>query len=144
MSKITRETLMQQLKAVGGKIETLENKKYEYQVKRQFPGCVLIKDINNVNALIKCWETIHNGTISRRSAIEGLNLVKMGLINEENDKHLGYAMKEWENDLHLKAEELKDRETLEKLYKAQEILERNMSEDDKFAAEMDTVSELLD
>lgn len=143
MSKITRENLLNQLEAVNNEIKNLEEKEYNYKTNRAWPGCMVVNTIDSVNALIKVWETIHNSIKTNSDAIKALGLDKLELVSEEDTQYYGYSLKEWESDLKLRAIQFADTEKIKKLNKAKKILEKNMSEDDKFAQDMNAVADLI-
>jgi hypothetical protein len=143
MSKITRENLLKQLEAVNDEIKNLEEKEYNYKTNRAWPGCMVVNTIDSVNALIKMWETIHNSIKTNSDAIKALGLDKLELVSEEDTQYYGYSFKEWEDDLKLRAIQFADTEKIKKLNKAKKILEKNMSEDDKFAQDMNAVADLI-
>ena len=143
MEKITRANLLKQLDAVNEKIGSLEIKVYNYATNKAWPGCLVINKIENVKQLISTWETIHTATKTNHDAIAALGLDKLGLVNENDEKFNGFTLKEWEDDLKLCAQKFADTATLENLRKAREILVKNMSEDDKFAADMNAVADLI-
>ena len=138
MSKITRENLLNQLEAVNNEIKNLEEKEYNYKTNRAWPGCMVVNTIDSVNALIKMWETIHNSIKTNSDAIKALGLDKLELVSEEDTQYYGYSLKEWEGDLKLRAIQFADAEKIKKLNK-----EKNMSEDDKFAQDMNAVADLI-
>lgn len=143
MEKITRANLLKQLDAVNEKITSLESKVYNYATNKAWPGCLVINKIENVKQLISTWETIHTATKTSHDAIAALGLDKLGLVNENDEKFNGFTLKEWEDDLKLCAQKFADAVTLKNLRKAKKILEKNMSEDDKFAADMNAVADLI-
>ncbi len=142
-TKITRDNLLKQLETVNSAIDELTNKSYNYTTNRAYPGCMIVNTIDNVKDLIKTWETIHNTTKASTDAIKSLGLDKLGLVNDEDEKYYGYTMKEWEDDLKLRAQQFADKEKIKKLNQAKKILEKNMSEDDKFMADMNAVADLI-
>ena len=143
MSKITRENLLKQLETVNDEIKNLESKEYNYKTNRAWPGCMVVNTIDSVNALIKMWETIHNSIKTNSDAIKALGLDKLELVTEDDTQYYGYSLKEWEDDLKLRAVQFADAEKIKKLNKAKKILEKNMSEDDKFAQDMNAVADLI-
>jgi hypothetical protein len=143
MSKITRENLLKQLEAVNDEIKNLESKEYNYATNRAWPGCMVVNTIDSITSLIKVWETIHNSIKTNSDAIKALGLDKLELVSEEDTQYYGYSLKEWEDDLKLRAIQFADAEKIKKLNKAKKILEKNMSEDDKFAQDMNAVADLI-
>lgn len=143
MSKITRENLLKQLEAVNDEIKNLESKEYNYATNRAWPGCMVVNTIDSVTSLIKVWETIHNSIKTNSDAIKALGLDKLELVSDEDTQYYGYSLKEWEDDLKLRAIQFADAEKIKKLNKAKKILEKNMSEDDKFAQDMNAVADLI-
>lgn len=143
MSKITRENLLKQLEAVNDEIKNLESKEYNYTTNRAWPGCMVVNTIDSVTSLIKVWETIHNSIKTNSDAIKALGLDKLELVSDDDTQYYGYSLKEWEDDLKLRAIQFADAEKIKKLNKAKKILEKNMSEDDKFAQDMNAVADLI-
>jgi hypothetical protein len=64
-------------------------------------------------------------------------------FDPKETKFYGYTVEEWDAEMMTKRNELAAQVKIEKLEKAIAILEKNMSEDDKFNAEMNMVDELL-
>lgn len=143
MSTITRENLLKQLEEVNNEIKNLESKEYNYKTNRAWPGCMVVNTIDSVASLIKVWETIHNSIKTNSDAIKALGLDKLDLVSEEDTQYYGYSLKEWEADLKLRAIQFADAKKINKLNKAKKILEKNMSEDDKFAQDMNAVADLI-
>ena len=145
MAKTNRETLMARLNAVKEEIKSLKTKTFTYNVNRIWPGVGKINEIDSPESLVRAWINIHKGADEIHNAMSELqiNPKEFGMDNFEDGKVRGYTIAEWEADLRTKRDELKDSIRLDNLYDAEELLEKNMSDDDKFNADMDVVDELL-
>ena len=145
MEKITRDNLLRNIDALIEKEKNLTEKKYDYKVNRAWPGLMKISDIETPESLVKAYEVIDKETESHMKAIEALELDKLGLV-EDTDKgrtFFGYTRDQWFGDLKLCAEEIADAEKLKKIRTAIKLLKKNMSEEDKFNADMAIVANLI-
>jgi len=145
MELINRKNLLANIAKLESERDVLKNKKYEYKVKRAWPGVCNIEAITDVEYLIKAFNIIKEGTKGDDSAVDTLGLSKLGLVKTSNEPRLyyGYTAEAWEADLKLCAEELADVKKLESIEKAIKILRKNMSEEDKFKEDMTAVANLL-
>lgn len=64
-------------------------------------------------------------------------------LKKENVLVLGYTVDEWKNDFKTRATVIKLEEENEKLNMAFDILSRNMTEEDKFWLDMESVEQLI-
>ena len=145
MEKITRDNLLGNIDALIEKEKNLTEKKYDYKVNRAWPGLMKISDIETPESLVKAYEVIDKETESHMKAIKALELDKLGLV-EDTDKgktFFGYTRDQWFDDLKLCAEEIADAEKLKKIRTAIKLLKKNMSEEDKFNADMAIVANLI-
>jgi hypothetical protein len=145
MEKITRANLLGSIDALVAEEKNLSEKEYNYQVNRAWPGLTKISDIEKAESLVKAYEVIDKETESHKKAIEALGLDKLGLVKKTDDAEtfFGYTRDQWFGDLKLCAEELADIEKLKKIREAIKLLKKNMSEDDKFNADMAAVAKLI-
>lgn len=145
MEKITRANLLSNLDALVAEEKKLESKKYEYKTNRAWPGLLKISDINDVDHLIRAYDAIDRDTNRYENTIKMLNLEELGLVSDSDEPitFYGYTRDEWLSDLKLCAIELSDVNKLDKIKNAIKLLKKNMSEDDKFAADMNAVAKLI-
>lgn len=147
MAKINRENLLANLADMRNKKETLENTEFTYRIQRHWPGVGSISDITSSAELVNAYQRIHDGAEKEKQALIALNMLDGSfpvLMNKEGkEKYYGYTIAEWDAELMTKRNELANEIMIERLDKAIEILEKNMSEDDKFNAEMSKIDELL-
>lgn len=147
MAKINRENLLANLADMRNKKEVLENTEYTYRINRHWPGVGCISDIASPAELVNAYQRIHDGSEKEKQALAALNMLDGSfpeLMNKDGkEKYYGYTIAEWDNEMKTKRDELAAQTMIERLDKAIEILEKNMSEDDKFNAEMTMVDELL-
>jgi len=75
------------------------------------------------------------------------SITALGLTADEQPdtdiKILGFKPKTWLKDIENKLAEIRQNTRLEKLYKAQEVLTRNLSADDKFDLDTAGIDELI-
>lgn len=147
MAKINRENLLANLADMRNKKETLENTEFTYRIQRHWPGVGCISDITSSVELVNTYQRIHDGSEKEKQALTALNMLDgsfPALMDKEGkEKYYGYTIAEWDAELMMKRNELANQIMIERLDKAIEILEKNMSEDDKFNAEMSKIDELL-
>ena len=143
--ELNRKNLLNNLTKLESDRDELKNKKYEYKVKRAWPGLCMIESITDVQYLIDAFNVIKEGTKGTDTAVDELGLSALGLVktSDEPKKYYGYTAEEWEADLKLCAEELADVKKLAAIEKAIKILRKNMSEEDKFNEDMNAVADLL-
>ena len=145
MSKINRENLLANLADLKTKKENLENEKFVYNIQRHWPGMGKVCEIDTAPELVRMWKAIHIDVNDDKQALTALNM-NDGTFEEfdpKETKFYGYTVEEWDAEMMTKRNELAAQVKIEKLEKAIAILEKNMSEDDKFNAEMNMVDELL-
>ena len=143
---IKRDELLAKRKDLSGKIAANEARMKEiedsYKCNRCYEGFGCVQGMRPYTLILA------NIDLHKKANITDYNksAEELGLkgIEEKDMKILGYTMDEWLNDFKLRAEYVKLEKTTEKLSSALEIIENNLSDDDKFAIEMQSVAELLD
>lgn len=147
MAKINRENLLANLADMRNKKENLENAEFTYRINRHWPGVGCISDIASPAELVNAYQRIHDGSEKEKQALNALNMLDGSfpelMDKEGKEKYYGYTIAEWDNEMKTKRDELAAQTMIARLEKAIEILEKNMSEDDKFNAEMSKIDELL-
>lgn len=147
MAKINRENLLANLADMRNKKETLENTEFTYRIQRHWPGVGSISDITSSAELVNAYQRIHDGAEKEKQALTALNMLDGSfpelMDKEGKEKYYGYTIADWDNEMKTKRDELASQSMIARLEKAIEILENNMSEDDKFNAEMGKIDELL-
>lgn len=147
MAKINRENLLANLADMRNKKENLENAEFTYRINRHWPGVGCISDIASPAELVNAYQRIHDGSEKEKQALTALNMLDGSfpelMDKDGKEKYYGYTIAEWDNEMKTKRDELAAQTMIVRLEKAIEILEKNMSEDDKFNAEMSKIDELL-
>lgn len=138
--KITKKNLVESLSSINAQIEECLNKKFTYITgERYLTGWSIIKNIKNVKELVEIL-TYLLGQKSGSAEAEAL----LGVTNEVVDPTLcGYKVSEWIEDVKTRKAELDNNAHIANLKKAKAIVENNLSEDDKFALDMQKVADLL-
>ena len=88
-----------------------------------------------------------NTSLNEKIKNNTASIAELGLENFNTDvavRVYGYTLEEWKADFQTRASQIKDEEKLQKLNAALRIIEKHLSEDDKFAIDMANVDELLD
>lgn len=142
---ITREELLKRRKEVKEKLE--ENKKQisslnaNYKCARTYEGFGPVPTLGK-KALVGAL--VH---LTKKSDMEAINAAATELgfddLKKENVLVLGYTVDEWKNDFKTRATVIKLEEENEKLNMAFDILSRNMTEEDKFWLDMESVEQLI-
>ena len=143
---ITREELLKRRKEVKEKLE--KNKKEidslnaNYKCARTYEGFGPVPTLSKkglVGALVH---------LTKKSDMEAINAAATELgfedLKKENVLILGYTVDDWKTDFKTRAAVIKFEEENVKLAKAFEILSRNMTEEDKFHLDMESVEQLID
>ena len=144
MAKINRENLMASLAELQNKIEGFKTVEFTYHIQRSWPGVGCISDISTPVELVRAYLQIHDGAEKKYNALVALNMLD-GSFPElmNNNSYYGYTLDEWDKEMLTKRNELATEAEIDRLNQAIEILKNNMSEDDKFNADMDMVENLL-
>lgn len=142
---ITREELLKRRKEVKEKIEENKNEikslNANYKCARVYEGFGPVPTLGK-KALVGAL--VH---LTKKSDMEAINAAATELgfddLKKENILVLGYTVDEWKNDFKTRAAVIKLEEENEKLNKAFDILSRNMTEEDKFCLDMESVEQLI-
>ncbi len=137
---ITKKNLLESLNKINEQIDECVNKKFNYVTgDRYLQGWSIIKNIKKVKELVEVL-TYLLGQKSNTTEAEKL----LGVTNEVVDPTLcGYKVSEWIEDVKTRKAELDNADKITNLKKAKAILENNLSEDDKFALDMQKVADLV-
>ena len=137
---ITKKNLVESLNKINAQIDELTNMKYNYITgDRYLQGWSIIKNVKKVKELVEVLTYLLG---QRSSTTEAENM--LGVTNEVVDPTLGgYKVSEWIEDVKTRKTELDNIEKIANLKKAKTIIENNLSEDDKFALDMQKVADLL-
>ena len=105
-----------------------------------FPDYKLIKDINSLKDLV----VIHSILSAKKEYYDKSQKV---LFPKEDDfipfSLEGYSFEEWEDEIKRRIIEVRFKEDLERLEKAKELLERNLSAKDKLRKDLQEVASIL-
>ncbi len=77
------------------------------------------------------------------SGSDALSELGFGKDELEDETYLGFTFAEWSQDFQTRAKQIRNEEKIEKLYAAVDIMEDNLSEEDRFSLDMKAVEELL-
>lgn len=137
---ITKKNLLESLNKINEQIDECVNKKFNYVTgDRYLQGWSIIKNIKKVKELVEVL-TYLLGQKSNTTEAEKL----LGVTTEVVDPTLcGYKVSEWIEDVKTRKAELDNADKITNLKKAKTILENNLSEDDKFALDMQKVADLI-
>lgn len=110
---------------------------------KHLPGVGYIHEIDTIGGLVKAHAEITKRSTNDLSAsLKALNVTDDELP-ESSEKILGFKPKTWFNDIEKRLNVLRIEIKLEKLLKAEAILSKNLSSDDKFAIETEGIEALL-
>ena len=137
---ITKKNLVESLNKVNEQIDECVNKKFNYVTgERYLQGWSIIKNVKTLKELVEV-ATYLLGQKSNTSEAEKL----LGVTDTVVDPTLcGYKISEWLEDVKTRKAELDNVAKIANLKKAKTIIENNLSEDDKFALDMQKVADLL-
>ena len=137
---ITKKNLVESLNKINEQIDECVNKKFNYVIgERYLQGWSIIKNVKTLKELVEV-ATYLLGQKSNTSEAEKL----LGVTDTVVDPTLsGYKVSEWIEDVKTRKAELDNAAKIDNLKKAKTIIENNLSEDDKFALDMQKVADLL-
>lgn len=138
--EITRQNLVESLNKINAQIEECKSKTFKYITgERYLTGWAIICNVPTVKELAEILTYLLNQK-SNTSEAEKL----LGIESDtESPTICGYTVDEWKDDVMTRKLELDNIHKIQDLKKAKEILEAHLSEDDKFALDMQKVAEFL-
>ena len=145
---IKRDELLAKKEEIIAKAKEIEKgqKKVRYITNRYYEGIGIVSEMDEpelVAALKDLKERFKENTEYDQFAQElGLS-VRQKKEDDDEPTYLGYTYDEWLEDFKTRAAYLNNEVTLDKFDEALEIIERNLSEEDKFSLEMQALEELL-
>lgn len=122
-------------------IKTLENREEAtyHTINKYLPQIGHIHELTTLQQVVKAKKYINSESGSNADVIAELG-IDADELPVEDVKLMGFPISKWNADINTKVEELRIEIKLEKLYNDASILERNLSEDDKFNLEMSELS----
>jgi hypothetical protein len=138
--EITRQNLVESLNKINAQIDECKSKTFKYITgERYLTGWAIICNVPTVKELAEILTYLLNQK-SNTSEAEKL----LGIESDtESPTICGYTVDEWKDDVMTRKLELDNIHKIQDLKKAKEILEAHLSEDDKFALDMQKVAEFL-
>jgi len=135
---IKRDEVKSKRESVLAKIKELEEsvKKTRFITNRYYDGYGLVEGMDKL--------TLAAAFKDLKSRMASDVMSELGFTNdeEEEETYLGFTLDEWMEDFKTRAKQIRDEEKIEKLQDAVCILEDNLSDDDKFALDMEAVEDL--
>ena len=146
MGKINRKNLVENLNKVNDQIKTLKDKKFEYKTgDRYLTGWSIIKNVKSIKELLEILTYLKQQMTSVNDAAAdlGIDLNKIEGIEDSTPTLCGYKVTEWIEDVKTRKLHLDNIQKIQDLKKAKKLLESHLSEDDKFALDMQEVANIL-
>lgn len=145
---IKRDELLTKKEEIIAKAKEIEKgqKKVRYITNRYYEGIGIVSDMDEpelVAALKDLKERFKENAEYDQFAQELGLPVRRKKEDDDEPTYLGYTYDEWLEDFKTRAAYLNNEATLDKLDEALEIIERNLSEEDKFSLEMKALEELI-
>jgi hypothetical protein len=145
---IQRNQLLAKKDEIIAKMESIEKeqKKVRYVTNRYYEGIGVVSEMDEcelVSALKDLKERFKENTEYDQFAQELGLPVRQKKEDDDEPTYLGYTYDEWLEDFKTRAAYINNEVTLDKLDEALEIIERNLSDEDKFNMEMQALEELL-
>ena len=147
---IQRNQLLAKKDEIIAKMESIEKeqKKVRYVTNRYYEGIGVVSEMDE-SELVATLKDLKD-RFKEESEYDEL-AAEIGLPSRSSDRqkddeeftYLGYTYDEWMEDLKTRAAYLNNEATLDRLDEALDIIDRNLSEDDKFNLEMQALEELL-
>lgn len=144
---IQRNQLLAKKDEIIAKMEGIEKeqKKVRYVTNRYYEGIGVVSEMDESElvAALKDLKERFKAESEYDELAQELGLPIRQKKNDEELTYLGYTYDEWMEDLKTRAAYLNNEATLDKLDEALDIIDRNLSEDDRFNLEMQALEELL-
>lgn len=145
---IKRDELLAKKGEITAKMQEIEKKqkKVRYITNRYYEGIGVVSDMDEpelVAALKDLKERFKEDTEYDQLSQELGLPVRQKKEDDDEPTYLGYTYDEWMEDFKTRAAYLNNEATLDKLDEALDIIERNLSEEDKFSLEMKALEELI-
>lgn len=145
---IKRDELLAKKEEIIAKAKEIEKgqKKVRYITNRYYEGIGIVSEMDEpelVAALKDLKERFKENAEYDQFAQELGLPVRQKKEDDDEPTYLGYTYDEWLEDFKTRAAYLNNEATLDKLDEALDIIERNLSDEDKFSLEMQALEELL-
>lgn len=145
---IKRDELLAKKGEITAKMQEIEKKqkKVRYITNRYYEGVGVVSEMDEpelVAALKDLKDRFKEDTEYDQLSQELGLPVRQKKEDDDEPTYLGYTYDEWMEDFKTRAAYLNNEATLDKLDEALDIIERNLSEEDKFNLEMQALEELL-
>ena len=138
--KITRDNLVESLNKIDEQIEECRSKKFKYITgERYLTGWAIISNVETQKELIEILTYL----LSQKSDTSEAEKM-LGIETEKEIPTIcGYTINEWIEDVKTRKLHLDNIQKIQDLKKAKKLLESQLAEDDKFALDMQEVSNIL-
>lgn len=139
-----RKNVKNNYQLVCEKIEKIEKEKpFNYQTSTKYvPKIGLITDVTTVKDIVKLQTIVDEQKSKFNEAAKKLGISEDEL-DEEETTFMGYSLDIWEDEIKQRLNEIKQLNLLSKLQKAKKVLKKNLSADDKFLLDMDSINDVL-
>lgn len=139
MEKITRDNLLTNYNVLKEKRDELKKKEYSYKVTKPINCYGMIAKMN-AKDLVCAFASVKKNSNDYSAIADELGLVG---FDSSDAKYLDIPFKDWETDFKTRAEQLNDAKLLKKYDAALALLQRNLSDEDKFNMDMQSISALI-
>lgn len=147
MSKsISREEVKAKYQAVKEELAKLaEQEAPAYKTDNKYlPGIGLISELETMKDVAKAAKYIKEESGSFESAVEGVELTEAEAAEALAETTImGFKPSVWLAEINQRVVELRKEKRIADLEKAKKILKKNLSEDDKFALDMESIAETV-
>jgi len=142
MATTKREELVAKYTIAQAKIKELEDKKYEYKVKRSCDPFGQIAYMN-IDDVVRAHAAIHDSERAINESINTLGITDADLADHDTKRlFLGYSVEDWDADFKMRVEQIHDTAALKKYNKVAELYSKHFTEDDKFDLDMSEAESL--
>ena len=137
-----KDQVLEKLKSAQTEIEEIRKiKKPIYATKDIYvPGIGCVNELSSLQELVKAHATISK---ARTDLTESAMELEIELSAEEFEFN-GIKIGEWVADIKNRKDEILTNKRLKNLKNAKAVLEKHLSDDDKFTLEMEEISDILD
>lgn len=138
--EITRNNLVESLNKIDEQIEEYRSKKFKYITgERYLTGWAIVSQVETQKELVEILTYL----LSQKSDTSEAEKM-LGISPEQETPTIcGYTVDEWIEDVKTRKLHLDNIQRIQDLKKAKKLLESHLSEDDKFALDMQEVANIL-
>lgn len=144
MATIKREEVKKKFTAVEKELDRLRKlpKPLYATASKYIPKVGYVHELETVKQILKAQKTVDAEREDYDASAKKLE-IDSDDIEEENVTFMGFAFDVWDTDIKNRLEEIKTQATITDLERARKVLKKNLSSEDKFDLEMESIGDVM-